>query len=62
MNRYIPPSPFYTFEPLQHDPLDLIPSIQSSQGGDHTEIKSLEAIPSSILELEEGENPIWILQ
>jgi len=36
----------------------LIPSIQSSQGGDHTDIKSLEAIPSSILELEEGKNPI----
>ena len=58
MNRYIPPSPFYTFEPLRHDPLELIPSIQSSQGGDHTEIKLLEDIPSSILELEEGENPI----
>tara|TARA_B100000530_G_scaffold93377_1_gene57366 strand:- start:1529 stop:2152 length:624 start_codon:yes stop_codon:yes gene_type:complete len=58
MNRYIPPSPFYTFEPLRHDPLELIPSIQSSQGGDHTDIKSLEAIPSSILELEEGKNPI----
>ena len=57
MSRYIPPSPFYTFEPLQHDPLDLIPSIQSSQGGDHSEIKSLEGVPSSILELEEGENP-----
>jgi len=57
MNRYIPPSPFHTFEPLQNDPLDLIPSIQSSQGGDHSEIKSLEGVPSSILELEEGENP-----
>lgn len=57
MSRYIPPSPFYTFEPLQHDPLDLIPSIQSSQGGDHSEIKSLKRVPSSILELEEGENP-----
>ncbi len=58
MNRYIPPSPFYTFEPIRHDPLKLIPIIQSSQGGDHTEIKSLEAIPSSILELEEGEKSI----
>ena len=57
MSRYISPSPFHTFEPLQHDPLDLIPSIQCSQGGDHSEIKSLERVPSSILELEEGENP-----
>tara|TARA_Y100000996_G_scaffold165896_1_gene128865 strand:+ start:559 stop:1182 length:624 start_codon:yes stop_codon:yes gene_type:complete len=57
MSRYISPSPFHTFEPLQHDPLDLIPSIQCSQGGDHSEIKSLEGVPSSIIELEEGENP-----
>ncbi len=57
MNRYISPSPFHTFEPLQHDPLDLIPPIQCSQGGDHSEIKSLEGVPSSIIELEEGENP-----
>lgn len=57
MSRYISPSPFHTFEPLQHDPLDLIPSIQCSQGGDHSDIKSLEGVPSSIIELEEGENP-----
>ena len=57
MSRYISPSPFHTFEPLQHDPLDLIPPIQCSQGGDHSEIKSLEGVPSSIIELEEGENP-----
>ena len=57
MSRYISPSPFHTFEPLQHDPLDLIPSIQCSQGGDHSEIKSLEGVPSSIIELDEGENP-----
>ena len=57
MSRYLPPSPFHTFEHIQHDPLDLIPSIQSSQGGDHSELKSLEGVPSSIIELEEGENP-----
>ena len=57
MSRYISPSPFHTFEPLQHDTLDLIPSIHCSQGGDHSEIKSLEGVPSSIIELEEGENP-----
>ena len=57
MSRYISPSPFHTFEPLQHDPLDLIPPIQCSQGGDHSEIKSLEGVPSSIIELDEGENP-----
>lgn len=57
MSRYIPPSPFYTFEPIRHDPLDLIPLIQSSQGGDHTEIKSLDSVPSSILDLEEGTKP-----
>ena len=57
MSRYIPPSPFYTFEPIRHDLLDLIPLIQSSQGGDHTEIKSLDSVPSSILELEDGNKP-----
>ena len=57
MSRYIPPSPFYTFEPIRHDLLDLIPLIQSSQGGDHTEIKSLDSVPSSILDLEEGNKP-----
>ena len=57
MRRYIPPSPFYTFEPLRHDPLVIIPLIQSSQGGDHSEIKEIEGVPSSILELVEGENP-----
>ena len=57
MSRYIPPSPFYTFEPIRHDPLELIPLIQSSQGGDHAEIKSLDSVPSSILDLEEGNKP-----
>ena len=57
MSRYISPSPFHTFEPLQHDPLDLISQKQCYQGGDHSEIKSLEGVPSSIIELEEGENP-----
>ncbi|MED5231784.1 MAG: hypothetical protein VYB30_05420 [Candidatus Thermoplasmatota archaeon] len=57
MSRYIPPSPFHTFEPLRHEPLELIPLIQSSQGGDHSKIKSVTGIPSSILELEEGEYP-----
>ena len=57
MSRYIPPSPFYTFEPIRYDPLELIPLIQSSQGGDHAEIKSLDSVPSSILDLEEGNKP-----
>ena len=57
MSRYIPPSPFYTFEPIRHDPVELIPLIQSSQGGDHAEIKSLDSVPSSILDLEEGDKP-----
>ena len=57
MSRYIPPSPFYTFEPLRHDPLDMIPLIQASQGGDHSEIKAVEGIPTSILSLEDGEKP-----
>lgn len=57
MSRYIPPSPFYTFEPLRHDPLDMIPLIQASQGGDHSEIKAVEGISASILSLEEGEKP-----
>ncbi len=57
MSRYIPPSPFHTFEPLRRDPLELIPLIQASQGGDHGELKNLDGVPASILGLVEGEKP-----
>jgi len=57
MSRYIPPSPFHTFEPLRNDPIELIPMIQTSMAGDHTYLKSLEGLPKSIQELKEGEAP-----
>lgn len=57
MSRYIPPSPFHTFEPLRHDPLELIPLIQASQGGDHSEIQAVAGVPDSILDLQDGEKP-----
>lgn len=57
MSRYIPPSPFYTFEPLRHDPLEIIPLIQASQGGDHSEIKAIAGVPDSILGLVDGTKP-----
>ena len=57
MNRYIPPSPFHTFEPLRYDPIEAIPMIQASMAGDHVDLKNLEGMPESILELKEGEAP-----
>jgi len=57
LSRYIPPSPFHTFEPLRYDPIALIPMIQSSIGGDHIEIKKLEGLPKSVNSLKEGEKP-----
>lgn len=57
MGRYIPPSAFHTFEPLRHDPLELIPLIQASQGGDHSEIQSIAKFSNTILNLVEGQSP-----
>ena len=57
MGRYIPPSPFHTFEPLRHDIIELIPMIQASIGGDHSELKGIEGVPESLNSLVEGEKP-----
>ena len=57
MGRYIPPSAFHTFEPLRHDPLELIPLIQASQGGDHSEIQSIAKFSNTIQNLVEGQSP-----
>ncbi len=57
MGRYIPPSAFHTFVPLRHDPLELIPLIQASQGGDHGEIQSIAKFSNTIQNLVEGQSP-----
>ena len=41
MGEYIPPSAFYTFDPIINDPITLIEPILSSIGGDHAEIKKI---------------------
>ena len=39
MGEYIPPSAFYTFDPIKNDPILLIEPNLSSNGGDHTKIR-----------------------
>ena len=41
MGEYIPPSAFYTFDPIKNDPITLIEPILSSIGGDHADIKKI---------------------
>jgi hypothetical protein len=54
MGEYIPPSAFYTFDPIINDPIDLIEPILSSIGGDHKELKKITPTSSEINALEEG--------
>ena len=54
MGEYIPPSAFYTFDPIKNDPILLIEPILSSIGGDHTEIKKIVQYSNEIKNLEEG--------
>ena len=41
MSRYVPPPPFYTFDPMRGDPLNLITAIKSSMSGDHEDLIGL---------------------
>jgi hypothetical protein len=54
MGEYIPPSAFYTFDPIINDPLDLVEPILSSIGGDHKELKNISPTSSEINALKEG--------
>ena len=54
MGEYIPPSAFYTFDPIIHDPLSLIEPILSSIGGDHEELKKITISSNEINSLKEG--------
>ena len=55
MGEYIPPSAFYTFEPIVHDLIMLIDPILSSIGGDHKDLKKILSKNSEIQLLNEGE-------
>ena len=55
MGEYIPPSAFYTFEPIVHDLITLIEPILSSIGGDHINLKKIVSNDSEIQLLNEGE-------
>ena len=59
MNRYIPPSDFYTFDPLMIDPALLVDPILSSMAGDHEEIKMISPKVEGIQELVNGEPAIF---
>ena len=54
MGEYIPPSAFYTFDPIRYDPILLIEPILSSIGGDHKEIKKIVQYSNEIKNLIEG--------
>ena len=54
MGEYIPPSAFYTFDPIRYDPILLIEPILSSIGGDHTDIKKIVEHSNEIKNLVEG--------
>ena len=48
---------FHTFDPIVHDPVEVIPLIQSSLGGDHEEIKLASPNSKDIQSLIEGIEP-----
>ena len=48
---------FHTFDPITHDPIEVIPHIQSSLGGDHEELKRVRPNSSDIQNLRMGEEP-----
>ena len=54
MGEYIPPSAFYTFDPIRYDPILLIEPILSSIGGYHKEIKKIVQYSNEIKNLIEG--------
>jgi hypothetical protein len=50
---------FHTFDPIVKDPLDIIPAIQSSLGGDHSELKRESPLSPDIQSLKEGFEPVF---
>jgi len=48
---------FHTFDPIVHDPVEVIPSIQSSLGGDHVDIKKVSPNSIDIQSLKDGIEP-----
>ncbi|DAC45467.1 MAG TPA: hypothetical protein HA315_00240, partial [Candidatus Thalassarchaeaceae archaeon] len=50
---------FHTFDPIVNDPLDIIPAILTSLGGDHKELKKASPHSIDIQNLKEGSEPIF---
>ena len=50
---------FHTFDPILNDPLEIIPAILSSLGGDHTELKKASPLSRDIQNLKEGIEPVF---
>ena len=48
---------FHTFDPITHDPIEVIPQIQSSLGGDHEELKRVKPNSADIQNLRAGIEP-----
>tara|TARA_Y100000768_G_scaffold386257_1_gene374216 strand:- start:5220 stop:5840 length:621 start_codon:yes stop_codon:yes gene_type:complete len=55
MNSSLPN--FHTFDPIIRDPLDIIPAVLSSMGGDHEELKKESPFSTDIQNLKEGIEP-----
>ena len=50
---------FHTFDPIASDPLDIIPAVLSSMGGDHGELKKKSPFSIDIKNLKEGIEPTF---
>ncbi len=50
---------FHTFDPIVNDPLDIIPAILTSLGGDHKELKKASPHSIDIQNLKEGIEPVF---
>jgi hypothetical protein len=65
LGKYVPPPPFYTFDPLMGDPLNLIPAIKSSMSGDHKDliglVGSIPGLPALIGGVESPVDPATML-
>ena len=57
MNSNLPN--FHTFDPIVRDPLDIIPAVLSSMGGDHQELKRESPFSIDIQNLKEGIEPTF---
>jgi hypothetical protein len=55
MNKYLPTSAFYTFDPLKIDVEELIPSIEMSIEGEHDDLMKLIDRKKSFPNLKKGE-------